>query len=81
MGVITGSVGLEPFGMLKHIRLLHDNFSLDSQMTTLAEGGNIPPLAVRGIDIQVVNGKAVAGHRVVRLSTSYAFPSRVLLDL
>jgi hypothetical protein len=35
--VITSDVGLDPFGVLKHPRLLWDNFPLDSQVTDLTQ--------------------------------------------
>ena len=80
VGVVAGGVGLEPCGVIEHPVTLHDDFGLDLEVAFLAEGGEVPPFAVGRIQVEVVNGEAVADFGIVFMSATDAFPAREVFD-
>jgi hypothetical protein len=46
VSVVACNIGLEPGGVLEHIVLFHSDNGLDVEVTSLAQGDDVPPFAI-----------------------------------
>jgi hypothetical protein len=81
IGVVSCYVGLEPRGVLEHELPFYDNLTLDAKMTFLAQGGDIPPIAILGIEIQMVDCQTITIRWIMGIIASNACPSSLIFDL
>jgi hypothetical protein len=81
VGVVAGHIGLELGGMFEHPRSFQDDFALDDEVAALAEGDEVPPGGVGGVQVEVVDGECVAGRYIMWVTTADALPVGGGLDL
>lgn len=77
-GIIACRIGLEPFGVLEHPHPVHDYLALNVQVASLAQRSQIPPAAIRLVQIQVVDRQSVPLFGIMRMpaAVSNAVPVR-----
>ena len=59
VGNVAGDEWLEPCAVFEHENLIEYDFSLNVKMAALAEWRQVPPGAISGAHIQVVDGERV----------------------
>lgn len=79
MGIVSSHIGLEPTAVRHEPDLLHDDLALDSKMASLTERRDVPPSAVRLVEIKMVYGEYVSRFRIMRMPAANALPACLIL--